>query len=124
MKIYIAGRMTGIPEHNYPAFAQAAAAWRNAGWEVMNPAEHFGGDTTRTYYEYIEADIVDLKICDAIAMLPGWNDAEARGSVWENLIAKHLLNIPVYDATQPFSPRFMTTWPMRLRLRGQHRGQR
>ena len=97
-RIYIAGPMTGRPNSNYPAFNAAAEAWREAGWEVENPAEHFGGDTTRRYVDYVEVDIVDLQQCDAIAMLPGWDGPNARGSVWERAIAVHLLHIPVYDA--------------------------
>lgn len=46
MRVYIAGPMTGLPEYNFPAFHAAAKAWRDAGWEVLNPAEAFDGDTT------------------------------------------------------------------------------
>lgn len=103
-RIYIAGPMTGHPESNYPAFNAAAAAWREKGWEVENPAEHFGGAQDRTYEEYVEVDIAALTHCDAIALLPGWNGPGARGSVWERAIARHLLHIPVFDATSPCKP--------------------
>jgi hypothetical protein len=102
-RIYIAGPMTGLPHSNYPAFHAAAGAWRAKGWEVENPAEHFGGAEDRTYVEYVEADIVDLQVCDAIAMLPAW-DAGHSGAIWERAIAVHLLKIPVYDAEQPVEP--------------------
>lgn len=104
MKIYLSTRMSGLPDSNYPVFAHYAKLWRDAGWEVLNPAEHFGGASDRTYLEYIEADIADLKVADAIAMLPRWDEPEARGSIWEYAIAKHLLKIPVYDGTKPFPP--------------------
>lgn len=39
MKIYIAGPMSGYEDCNYPAFAQVAAILRNAGYEVVSPAE-------------------------------------------------------------------------------------
>lgn len=103
MKIYIAGPMTGLPEHNYPAFHAAAAAWREKGWDVENPAEHFDGDQTRTYREYVGVDIEALAKCDAIAMLPGWDGPNARGSVWERAIAIKFLKIPVLDATYPIA---------------------
>lgn len=103
-RIYIAGPMTGLPEFNYPAFDAAAAAWRAKGWDVENPAEHFGGAQDRSYVEYVYADIESLQDCDAIAMLPGWNGPNARGSVWERAIATHLLKIPVYDAANPVEP--------------------
>lgn len=100
MRVYIAGPMSGLPDHNYPAFHAAAAAWRAAGWTVANPAEHFGGDQTRTYREYVEADVGVLKGCDAIAMLPGWGNGHS-GAIWEREIAAQLLGVPVYDAEAP-----------------------
>jgi len=36
---YISGPMTGLPEHNFPAFNAAAAYYRERGFEVINPAE-------------------------------------------------------------------------------------
>ena len=83
MRIYIAGAMTGIADWNFPAFDAAAAAWRAAGWDVENPAEHFDRDTTLPYSTYVESDIKCLAACDAVALLPGWDGPTARGSVWE-----------------------------------------
>ena len=97
-RIYISGPMTGITDYNFPAFNAAAAAWREAGWDVANPAEAFGGATDREYYDYALHDIKLLKTCDAIAMLPGWDGEGARGSVWEYLIAAFMLGIPTYNA--------------------------
>ena len=39
-RVYVAGPMTGIAEHNFPAFNAAAASLRAAGWHVENPADH------------------------------------------------------------------------------------
>lgn len=103
MRVYIAGPMTGLPEFNFPAFHEAAAAWREAGWEVLNPAEAFDGDTSRQYKDYVEHDMVLIRSCDAIAMLPGWDGDGARGSVWERAIAL-LLGLSVYDAHAPVRP--------------------
>lgn len=100
MRIYIAGPMTGLPEHNYPAFHAAARAWRDAGWDVANPAENFGGEQGRPYREYVRADVETLKSCDAIAMLPGWADGHS-GAIWEHEIATQLLHLPVFDAGAP-----------------------
>lgn len=86
-RIYISGRMTGLPEYNFPAFNAAAEKLRAAGWEVENPAESFGGATDKPYKEYVAFDIAALKRCDAIWMLPGWDEKEARGSVWEHGLA-------------------------------------
>lgn len=102
-RIYIAGPMTGLPEFNFPAFHAAAKAWRDAGWEVVNPAEEFDGDTERTYREYVEHDMRHIVGCDAIAMLPGWDGPGARGSVWERAVADWM-GLLIYDATQPAPP--------------------
>lgn len=102
-KIYISGPMTGMPEYNVPAFNAAAKAWRALGWEVANPAESFGGDTTRSYCEYAAHDMMLLSTVDAIAMLPGWDGPMARGSVWEREVAL-LYGLPVLDAVQPIVP--------------------
>lgn len=108
-RIYVAGPMTGLPEFNYPAFNAAAAAWRAAGWDVENPAEHFGGATDRTYREYVEADLPALMACDAIAMLPGWDGKGARGSVWEHTVATMVLGLPALDAEKPVDPKTVDT---------------
>lgn len=108
MRVYIAGPMTGLPDFNFPAFNAAAVAWRALGWEVENPAEAFDGDQTRAYREYVAVDVVKLQRCTAIAMLPGWDGPNARGSVWEREIALSLLHLPVYDALAPVLPEYVT----------------
>jgi hypothetical protein len=102
-RVYIAGPMTGLPDFNFPAFNAAAAAWRAAGWDVLNPAEAFDGATDKPYKEYVRHDMVLLRSCDAIALLPGWDGPAARGSVWEHAIAV-MLELAVYDATVVCDP--------------------
>ncbi len=97
-RVYIAGPMTGLPDSNYPAFNAAARAWRDRGWEVENPAEAFGGQQNLPYKDYVKHDLKVLKTCHAIALLPGWDGPDARGSVWEHEVAK-LLGLRVLDAS-------------------------
>lgn len=101
--IYIAGPMTGLPDYNFPAFHAAAADWRAAGWTVVNPAEAFDGDQGRPYRDYVRHDMAVIRGCRAIAMLPGWDGPNARGSVWEHEVAL-LLGLAVYNATAPTPP--------------------
>ncbi len=85
-KIYISGPMTGRPDFNYPAFFEAERRLREAGWEPVNPARNFGGDTTRHRSEYMRMDIANVVMCDAIALLPGWR--ESRGALLEAMVAQ------------------------------------
>jgi len=87
--------MTGKPDHNYPAFHEAAERFRNAGWNVANPAENFGGRTDLPLEAYLREDISILAYCHAIAMLPGWG--ESQGATLEYLIACKL-GLGIYDA--------------------------
>ena len=88
MRIYIAGPMTGMPEHNFPAFHSAAQRLRRAGWDVVNPAENFSGRTDLPRADYMRADVAALVECDAIALLPGWEDS--RGAKVEYLLAREM----------------------------------
>jgi len=101
VKVYIAGPMTGYLNFNYDAFHKAAAAWRKAGWEVENPAEHFGGRTDLDYPAYIRAAIESVLGCDAIAPLNGW--MSSRGATLEMGIALaiDLLVLDVYHPQEP-----------------------
>lgn len=94
-RIYVSGPMTGRPDHNFAAFHAAAARLRDAGFEVVNPAENFGGRTDLPRETYLRADVILVAQCEAIAMLPGWE--ESRGAKLEYLLAREL-SMPVYDA--------------------------
>jgi hypothetical protein len=93
--VYIAGPMTGLPEHNFPAFFEAAERFAAGGFKVVNPATNFGGRTDLPRESYLRADVAMLSQCDAIAMLPGWEDS--RGARLEYLIAREL-GLVVFDA--------------------------
>lgn len=93
-RIYVSGPMTGHVDFNFPAFHAAAARLREAGWEPINPAENFGGRTDLPRETYLRADVILLAQCEAIAMLPGWE--ESRGAKLEYLLAREL-SMPVYD---------------------------
>lgn len=94
-RIYISGPMTGYEDHNFPAFHAAAEFFREAGWDVANPAENFGGRTDLPREMYLRADMVMLAQCDAIALLPDWE--RSRGAVLEAVLAKEL-GLQFFDA--------------------------
>ena len=71
MKIYIAGPMTGLPDYNYPAFNEAAAALKAAGFEVCNPATN-PAPPCGSWEGYMRLAIAQLVTCDGVALLPDW----------------------------------------------------
>ena len=86
MKLYVAGPMTGYPEHNFPAFQAAAAQLREAGYEVVSPAEqHYNEDLTQPWAWYLKQDIPVMLGCDGVALLPGWG--KSRGAKLEQTVA-------------------------------------
>jgi hypothetical protein len=95
MRIYVAGPMSGYLDCNYPAFHAAATAWRAAGWEVVNPAENFGGQQGLPYADYMRQDLTQLLTCDAIALLPGWE--KSKGASLEHHVAV-VLELRILDA--------------------------
>ncbi|MGB1270435.1 MAG: DUF4406 domain-containing protein [Endozoicomonas sp.] len=73
-KIYISGPMTGLPEHNYPAFFEAEKLLKKAGFqEIVNPAR-LGEQAS--WEEYMKRDIQLLCQCDGVAFLDGWGDSK------------------------------------------------
>jgi hypothetical protein len=103
-KVYIAGPMRGYPEYNFPAFDAAARQWRKAGWDVVNPAEL---DRVAGVHEFtdplpagflrdaMKRDLVAICECDAIALLPGW---EQSSGVKVELTLANLLQLSVHAA--------------------------
>lgn len=94
MKIYLAGPMAGLPEHNFPAFTVKAAELRALGHEVYNPAEiepdvyaQITDEEKRALYHnsgYRNCLSKELRwICDeaqAMYLLKGWEHSKGANS--------------------------------------------
>ena len=89
-RVYIAGPMTGLPEHNYPAFHRAAAKLRAAGWHVESPAEP-GQIDGWTWADYMRRGLQQMLTCDTIALLPHWHGS--RGALVEARLATDVLGM-------------------------------
>ena len=79
-RIYIAGPMTGLPGLNYAAFDAAAARLRKT-FDVCNPADtgrRYGNPGTEAlaYGRMIREEVLALRSCNAIYLLPGWERSE------------------------------------------------
>lgn len=85
MRVYIAGKMTGVENFNYPAFNKAAAELRAMGYEVENPAEN---PEQPSWEGYLKQAIRQMLTCDAVALLPDWMDS--KGARIEFDLAKQL----------------------------------
>ena len=78
--IYIAGPMSGLPNNGYDAFNRKAAQLREAGWDVVNPAEMddeagLSADREFTRFDYMQAarrDLAALNAVQAIYLLHGY----------------------------------------------------
>lgn len=93
---YISGPMSGLPDLNFPAFADCARVLRAHGVTVVSPHEQGGdGDNDPANWgTYVRADIVEMaKHCNAIVLLPGWPDS--RGAKLELHVAL-ALNFKVF----------------------------
>lgn len=97
MRLYVSGKMTGVPEHNFPAFREAAKNLAAAGYDVIDPSENFGGRTDLTRHEYMRLDIEHVLQADGIALLPGWGSSE--GAKLEVMIAEEL-GMPTASVTR------------------------
>lgn len=87
MKLYLAGKMTGMPDLNFPAFHAEAARLRALGFEVVNPAE-INPDPSAGWHACMRRDIPHLVTCDGIALMDGWE--ASRGARIERGLAEDL----------------------------------
>ena len=93
-RIYISGPMSGMPEHNFPAFNAEAARLRALGYDVVNPAE-LNPDPEKTWHDCLRTDLMELLTCDAIALLAGWQ--KSAGAHLEIHVA-HRVGIDIVEA--------------------------
>jgi hypothetical protein len=97
-KAYLAGPMTGYPEHNFPAFREYTKWLRNHGYEVVSPEEletAEGPGPRKEWAYYLVRDLRELLGCDCIAVLPGWQ--KSRGATLEVYVGWRL-GFSIFDA--------------------------
>jgi hypothetical protein len=94
--VYVAGKMTGLPDEGREHFAAAAAMLRRHGHTVISPSElNYCMGSKRTYSQALRADLaLIIAVVDAVYCLPNWNDS--RGAKVERSVAE-ACGIVVWD---------------------------
>lgn len=102
--------MSGIPEHNFPAFRNAAEDLRGRGIEVESPVEMdeaegydgtTGGDVPSGSAQWAHFLLRDLMVIakpevEAVVVLPGWERSRGAGheTRWARDLGKPILTFP------------------------------
>lgn len=95
VKVYISGKISGLPEQEYKErFAQAEASLTAKGYEVTNPLKN-GVASGEHWKTQMKADINLLLDCEAIYMLENWEKSE--GATLERHIATALGMFVIYE---------------------------
>lgn len=95
-KIYIAGKVTGLPkEEVIEKFAAMQKKIENLGFEAVNPIE-IVKDFNTPWNQAMRLCIAALTLCDAIVLLPDWMNSNGAKIEWD--ISKQL-KIPDFRGT-------------------------
>ena len=93
-KVYIAGPITGVEGYK-DNFIKAAELLRSRGMEPVDPTDP-GTVEGAPYKFYIDRGLKKLIECDAVLMLPGWEDS--KGAFLECYYAQ-ITEIPILFAS-------------------------
>lgn len=98
MKWYLAGPMSGQPDHGYPAFEEACQNLRRLGYDIVSPHEvdHSEAHEDRgkkDHWDYMRLDLQELVKCDAIILLDNWHISMGACQELNVAIA---MGIPIY----------------------------
>jgi hypothetical protein len=110
LRLYLAGPMSNIPQHNFPAFLEAADALRDAGFDIISPAEIDKPSTRKLALSSKDGSIErldqtwgdllsrDIKIVadevDGVIVIDGWQ--KSMGARLETYCA-YVRDKPVYN---------------------------
>lgn len=97
MRIYISGRITGLPFRiAVKRFAVAARRLSEIGHHPVNPIDN-GLHRDATWTEHMRADLATLRHCDGVCMLRGWE--RSRGAQIERRAALKR-GMPIYTFSE------------------------
>jgi uncharacterized protein DUF4406 len=96
LRVYVAGPMTGLPDLNRGAHVAEAERLRALGHEPVSPAALI--DQTQPRATCLRQAIGLLMVCNAISLLPGWQNSE--GTAVELKVAR-AIGLQVWEPDQP-----------------------
>lgn len=102
MKIYISGKMRGLPEEESRMKFEAARQYLfDQGHDAVNPwdSEKKKEEQCSEWSEYILYDLQIIKNCDALFMLNNWQDSN--GAKCEHAFAKGMGMDIFYEPQEP-----------------------
>lgn len=92
-RLFLSGKMTGLPDLGHPLFHDAAAKLRARGFHVESPAEN-PPPPCGTWRGWMRLSIAQLLTCDAVVLLPNWAD-NSDGARAEYMLACNL-HMPIW----------------------------
>ena len=101
MTIYIAGKMTGLPNYNFDRFNAKETELTKKGWRVLNPAKI---GVLPDYEMYWPINSAMLDGADAVYMLDGWEDSPGAR---KELFYAIKIGLPVMFETSAIIGRFL-----------------
>ena len=96
MKIYIAGKVAGLPESEYTEYFSAVEEYRtNNGFQTINPVKLI--ETVQdaipwelSHMEIMDIDLAVLAYCDAIYLMKNWKESRGAREEYRHAISNGL----------------------------------
>ena len=96
MLIYVSGKYTGDIDANIAVATAVAVTLWELGHAVICPhanTAHFEDAGKITYEQFIAGDLAMIARCDALVMVPGWEDSKGARAEWAYATS---LGLPIY----------------------------
>ena len=93
--LFLCGPMAGMPDNNRASFKGYAALLRSADYQVVDPTSVDGFSAANTYDDNLRITLAALMGCNAVACLPGWQQAPGAVREVQNAVLCGMAVAPV-----------------------------